>query len=111
MQPTVITRPMAKFKIRSGCGRTPDLRRETYAKLSAAKSATDKPTEPSFPRKAGVASGLMERRHAERALCLLVGSSGARTATRNHRRQRRQHEHRWLSRDRCVVRDGNGQGW
>src|ERR1700722_2096515 len=51
MQPTVITRPMAKFKTRSRCERKQGLRRETYAKLSRPKSATDKPAEPSFPWK------------------------------------------------------------
>src|ERR1700722_6663469 len=106
MQPTVITRPMAKFKTRSRCKRRQGLRCETYAKLSRPKSATDKPAGPFFPRKAGVALGLTERRHAERTLCLPVGSSRAGEATRDHRRQRRQHEHRWLSGDRRVVRDG-----
>jgi hypothetical protein len=50
---------MAKFKIRSGAKTWQGLRLETYAKLSGAKSATDKRTERSFPRKAGVASGLV----------------------------------------------------
>src|SRR6202453_5306387 len=43
------------------CEDTQGLRLETYAKLSAVESATDKPAERSFPRKAGVALGPAER--------------------------------------------------
>src|ERR1700723_1244422 len=104
MHPTVITRPMAKFKIRSQCERCARFAVRDLREAGSGEVSHGQADRTIVPRERPAwLLGLAEWRHAKRTLRLPLGSSGARAATRNHRRQRRQYEHRWLSGDRRVV--------
>ena len=99
----VMTRPMAKFKIRSGCEQRRQicgfrLTRSCQGEVSPGQAG------PAIVRAIRRCERLADQRHAKRTLCRSLGAGGAATTPGDHRRQRREHEYGRLPGDRRVVR-------